>query len=193
MIRERRLTLSSRDITCRKMKIIDVALKYGYNEPGAFTRTFKRFHGITPAQANSDQSLKATLPLKFFIDIKGADQMDFSIRKKEAFTVFGTSFNISLKDGRNFIEVPGFWQEKIGDGTVSELGSEKKERVLMGICYIYDIYQQEFQLFEEDFTFMIAAQTQELLEKLTEKLLVPGLTWAVFPEKGELPGSIQTL
>ena len=29
-------------------KVIDVAMKYGYDSPDSFTKAFTRFHGITP-------------------------------------------------------------------------------------------------------------------------------------------------
>ena len=52
-IRNRRLSLAGRDLQIDGVKVIDVAMKYGYDSPDSFTKAFARFHGITPAQAKS--------------------------------------------------------------------------------------------------------------------------------------------
>ena len=58
-IRNRRLSLAGRDLQTDGVKVIDVAMKYGYDSPDSFTKAFTRFHGITPAQAKSgDGELK---------------------------------------------------------------------------------------------------------------------------------------
>ena len=53
-IRGRRLTLAAADIQAGKGKIIDIALKYGYDSHAAFSRAFSRQFGISPSQARSD-------------------------------------------------------------------------------------------------------------------------------------------
>lgn len=50
-IRCRRLTLSAFDLQSSNAKIIDVAMKYGYNSPDVFTRAFFGMHGVTPKVA----------------------------------------------------------------------------------------------------------------------------------------------
>jgi AraC-like DNA-binding protein len=50
-IRKRRLTQAAVDIQNTDEKIIDIAVKYGYNSAGAFSTAFKDFHGITPSYA----------------------------------------------------------------------------------------------------------------------------------------------
>lgn len=51
-IRCRRLTRSAEDIKNGE-KIIDTALKYGYQSQAAFSRAFTKFHGISPSSARS--------------------------------------------------------------------------------------------------------------------------------------------
>ena len=48
-IRKRRLTQAALDILNTDEKIIDIAVKYGYNSATAFSSAFKNFHGITPS------------------------------------------------------------------------------------------------------------------------------------------------
>ncbi|SFB42628.1 helix-turn-helix domain-containing protein [Clostridium frigidicarnis] len=44
-IRNRRLTLAAEAILSKDLKIVDIALKYGYESPDAFTKAFQRLHG----------------------------------------------------------------------------------------------------------------------------------------------------
>lgn len=50
-IRNRRLALAGNDIIATDEKIIDIAMKYGYDSPDSFTKAFTRFHGVTPSSA----------------------------------------------------------------------------------------------------------------------------------------------
>ncbi len=50
-IRQRKLTLAAQDIQGKDTKIIDIALKYGYESPTAFSRAFSKLFGIAPSSA----------------------------------------------------------------------------------------------------------------------------------------------
>ena len=50
-IRARRMTIAAQELAGSDHKIIDIAMKYGYDSPDSFTKAFQRFHGITPTQA----------------------------------------------------------------------------------------------------------------------------------------------
>ena len=47
-IRARRLTLAAQELIAADAKVIDLALKYGYDTPESFTKAFNRFHGERP-------------------------------------------------------------------------------------------------------------------------------------------------
>jgi AraC family transcriptional regulator len=67
-IRRRRLTLAAFELQNSGVKVIDMALKYGYESPEAFSRAFKKMHGVMPRSArDKGVSLKAYLgyPFKF--------------------------------------------------------------------------------------------------------------------------------
>lgn len=65
-IRLRRMTLAADEIRSRGGKIIDVALKYGYESPAAFSRAFSQWHGMAPSSArNGDAALKAFSKITF--------------------------------------------------------------------------------------------------------------------------------
>ena len=71
-IRNRRLALAGNDLSTGEEKIIDIAMKYGYDSPDSFTRAFTRFHGVTPTTARRDQvMLKSFAPLKIKLLLEG--------------------------------------------------------------------------------------------------------------------------
>ena len=81
-IRKRRLTQAVFDIQNSNEKILDIAIKYGYNSADAFGFAFKAFHGITPSDAKkSDVELKFFYPLvfEFKLSIKGGNDMQSRI------------------------------------------------------------------------------------------------------------------
>ena len=91
-IRNRRLALAGNELAAGETKVIDIALKYGYDSPDSFTKAFNRFHGITPSMARKNGiMLKTFAPLKIKISLEGGYVMDYRITKKEEFTVIGAS------------------------------------------------------------------------------------------------------
>ena len=58
-IRMRRLSLAAEDLTRTKDKVIETALRYGYDTPESFSRAFARFHGLTPTQARRGGNIKS--------------------------------------------------------------------------------------------------------------------------------------
>jgi len=89
-IRRRRLSQAVFDIQDGSEKIIDIALKYCYESPTAFTRAFKELHGTTPLSARKlGISLKTYPPISFLLTIKGVNEMDFRIEKMDSFKIMG--------------------------------------------------------------------------------------------------------
>ncbi|WPK13279.1 helix-turn-helix transcriptional regulator [Lysinibacillus louembei] len=87
-IRRRRLTLAALDLKEQHVKVIDIAIKYGYQSPDAFSRAFQNFHGITPTLAKQpEQNLKAYPRMSFQLTIRGGFEMNYRIVKKESFQV----------------------------------------------------------------------------------------------------------
>ena len=71
-IRLRRLSLAGAELSNGKEKVIDIALKYGYDSPDSFAKAFQKFHGITPSQARVDgKTLKSFSRLSMKISLEG--------------------------------------------------------------------------------------------------------------------------
>ena len=102
-VRRRRLTLAALELQQGNVKVIDVALKYGYDSPVSFSRAFQTLHGITPSEAKrSNMKLKAFPRMSFQISIKGVGEMNYRIVKTEPFKVFGLEEVVSTVGERYF-------------------------------------------------------------------------------------------
>lgn len=75
-MRNRKLSLAGEDLLYSKSKIIEIALKYGYETPESFTKAFSRFHGVTPSEVISfHKCIKCFSPLTIQINVKGGFTM----------------------------------------------------------------------------------------------------------------------
>ncbi|MCD9024716.1 AraC family transcriptional regulator [Cohnella silvisoli] len=184
--RKRKLTLAAQELAMTSSKVLDVALKYGYDSPESFSKAFRKIHGISPSEArNSGVSLKAFPRISFHLSLKGDKDMDYRIVEKEAFTVIGKSIQTTWEDGKQTRQIPKFWEECHRDGTVAKLSSIGNEGNLFGICL-------NMQPEKGDFSYMIACQTDLTSGKEGLSLrTIPASTWAIFPSIGPLPGAIQ--
>lgn len=81
---KRRLTLAGSELVSTDWKIIDIALRYGYDSPDSFTKAFTRFHGATPTSVRKGETIiKAFAPLKIKLTLEGGYTMDYKIVKKK--------------------------------------------------------------------------------------------------------------
>lgn len=121
-IRRRRMSLAAVDLQEKDTKIIDVAAKYGYHSPTAFNRAFQSVHGIAPsAVKNEGVSVKSFPPVSFKITVKGAEEMNYRIEKKETFRIVGVSVPLQKDIEDNFTVIPSKWQEVSMNGTLQRL------------------------------------------------------------------------
>ena len=105
-IRRRRMSVAALDLQKSDAKVIDVAMKYGYESPISFSRAFSKVHGITPKDAKkSGATLKIYPKISFQISIKGEIPMNYRIETKPAFDVFGIETVALHNCGRNHTEM----------------------------------------------------------------------------------------
>lgn len=110
-IRKRRLSLAVSDIHNGE-KIIDVAIKYGFNSGDSFCRAFKNQHNATPI-AVRDLTVPVHIypPVSFHINIKGAEKMNFKIIEREELAVFGFSRKLDVTADNRWKDVHMMWSE----------------------------------------------------------------------------------
>lgn len=71
-IRFRRLTLAGEELASSDVRVIDAALRYGYETPDSFARAFARFHGFLPSEAKRKaEKIRRFLPVFLRIEVQG--------------------------------------------------------------------------------------------------------------------------
>ena len=134
-IRRRKMSLAAAELASGE-KVLDVALKYGYDSPTSFNRAFQKIHGVTPSEAKAGGvSVKAFPPISFKISIKGEAEMNYRIEKKEAFRIIGVSEPLEQEIEKNFETVPKMWQKAAMEGTVLKLSTLIKDepKAILGV------------------------------------------------------------
>lgn len=74
-VRRRKMSLAAEDLKNTGIKVIDLAAKYGYESPEAFTRAFLSFHGMPPTVVRKLGISKTYQPISFQININGGNMM----------------------------------------------------------------------------------------------------------------------
>lgn len=187
-IRNRRLALAGRELLATDEKVIDIALKYGYDTPEGFTRAFTRFHGATPTAVRKGGHVRSFAKLSVSISMKGGNAMDYQIVKKDSFKVLERVEKHSIDDNQNMNTIPDFWTRAHNDGTVKTLLESTPDKTyIFGICYgdaAKDV---------KTFDYSIAALYKDG-SKVPEGFRIneiPARTWAVFECVGAMPDAIQ--
>ena len=109
-LRSRRLYQAAVELTATDSKVIDIALRYGYETPESFTKAFSRFHGSTPSQVRAGRApIRVFLPLQINLTIQGGHQMDFRIAPMFPFRLIG--FQREFSNETAYAQIPKFWDE----------------------------------------------------------------------------------
>lgn len=186
-IRNRKLTLAAQELSIlSNIRVIDVALKYGYNSPESFAKAFRKAHGIQPsAVRQSGVNLKAFPRISFHLSLKGEKEMDYRIIQKDAFKVIGKVIKVSTNGGENLRKIPEFWAQCNSNGTCEKICSIDKRQNMLGIC-------MDFEHDKEQFSYMIAIEdVNDSKDFGFEKREIPAATWAIFTSVGPMPHAIQ--
>lgn len=182
-IRNRRLTLAAQELSVSNVKIIDIALKYGYETPEAFTKAFQRLHGVTPSAAREPGvKLKCFNRLSIQITMKGEKEMNYKVFKKETFKVFGKDFVTNFINDQCYRDIPKFWDECIKEGiwaeTLKTAGKPKD-----GIADGSVLFGHNFENGSMHYMIVCDVTKTEIPDKF-RVLEIPALTWVVFEVEG---------
>ena len=129
-IRNRRLSNAGQEIYLEKDKVIDIAIKYQYNSPTAFSRAFEKFHGIKPSEVKKKpERLKMYTKLHFNENYECNKNIDYKIIEKEELHLYGTY--ILTNDEKIKEDAPKFYcenMEKHGEAPYALVEYHDKER-----------------------------------------------------------------
>ena len=166
-IRARRMTLAAQELSGSGAKVIDIAVKYGYDSPDSFAKAFQRFHGITPSQARESGALLRSLaPLHIRISLEGGNMLDYRIVEKAPFTIVG--IKRPFNSDTSYQEIPRFWDEWLAQG---------ENRPIMGtfgLCL--DMNGKDFDYWIAD----LYLPWKDIPAGCKTRI-IPGSLWAQFP------------
>lgn len=173
-IRRRRMTLAAFDIQTKEVKIMDVALKYGYTSPTAFNRAFQSIHGVAPTVAKAEGTLLEAYPrISFSISVNSGESMKYRIEKKDAIRIVGVRTNLKEDVESNFKIVPEFWNETLQKetyGAICSLNNQYPNGIL-GITS----YENPKEIY-----YYIAASSKEKAPENMLEYTIPSATWVIF-------------
>ena len=178
-IRARRMTLAAQELAGTDGKVIDVALKYGYDSPDSFAKAFHRFHGITPSQAKEPGApLRSMAPLHIKLTLEGGSMLDYRIVERAPFTIVGVKRRFN--SDTSYQDIPKFWTEYM---------TQAEKPSVMGTFGVYrDLNGKAFDYWIADLY-----KPWEEIPDGCETLQIPGSLWAQFPCRGPLPDSLQSV
>lgn len=185
-IRMRRLSLAADELICTKKKIIDIALKYGYDSPESFSRAFTRFHGISPTQARHGGSIRSFSRLSVKLILDGGNFMDYRIVKKDAFKIICKKKQVTKPMGDTATaDISAFWAECSADGTMpilSKYAEFGNLNGILGICF-------SGEMANNGFPYGIGAEYNgaPVTDEGLDIVEIPAYTFAVFQCKGKMP------
>lgn len=185
-IRMRRLSLAGEELSRGNAKIIDVAVKYGYDTSESFSRAFTRFHGIAPSEAKRGGKVKIFTPLSVKLTLTGGSKMDYRIEKRDAFQVVCKRKCVGKPQSANATpDITSLWQEYGADGTLGRITAYIPQnpvmKGLLGICF-------SSELDGERFPYGIGVEYDgRTVDDNFEVVTIPENTYAVFTSRGEMP------
>lgn len=188
-IRRRRLTRAAFDLQSGGEKVLDTALRYGYDSPTSFARAFQQMHGIAPSQAKSNGSgFVSYPPISFQISILGGSAMNYRIEQKEAFRIVGKKIRTTMEEDKGLKEIPEFWGRIHREGLLAQICPlmDTEPAGVLGVCAGSWENQSAFDYY------VGVATTQATPEGMVE-YEVPVATWAMFECVGPMPQAIQQL
>ncbi|NOK61708.1 MAG: AraC family transcriptional regulator [Chloroflexi bacterium AL-W] len=190
-IRRRRMSQAAIELSQSDVKVIDLALKYGYTSPDAFSRAFQEVHGVTPTETRSHgASLKGILPMTFQLTIRGGNEMKYRIVQKEAFHIVGIRRRLSLVHQGVNPEMAAMWR------TLTEADIETLDALadtdpdgLLSATSNFTEGRDEGAMFD----YIIGVATTHTHSDVWHVLPVPTSTWAVFTVRGAFPQALQDI
>ena len=189
-VRMRRLALAGEELLSTDAKVIDVALKYGYDSPESFSRAFTRFHGVSPSAVRKGAAIHSFSRICVKLILTGGSIMEYRIEKKRAAKIICRRREFT-KPGDDYTnrEIPEFWNECGRDGSIQKLCGYIKDSAqfkgLLGVCF-------STEMTDSGFPYGIGAEYDgESDPQNFEIVEIPAYTYAVFTVRGKMPDAFR--
>ncbi|EEL32169.1 AraC family transcriptional regulator [Bacillus toyonensis] len=191
-IRCRRLTLAAFELKDSNAKVIDVAIKYGYNSPDSFARAFQNLHSITPSEARStSHSLKAYSPMTFQLSIQGGNEMNYRIEEKDSFRIIGITKRVPIVFNGVNEEIASMWKSLNPQSiqTLKMLSNVEPNGIISASTNFSEGRMEEKGELDH---YIGVATTKDCPEQFAQ-LEVAASTWAIFEAVGSFPETLQNV
>ncbi len=189
-IRYRRLTLAVADL--QDHRVVDLAVKYGYQSADAFSRAFQSWHGVTPAEARTtNKPLKSFSPMTFQLTIKGGENMNVRIVEKDAFRMIGLKKRVPIIfEGVN-PEIEKMWHSMTPESIqeLKRLSNIEPAGMISASANFSEGRMEE----KGELDHYIGVASTEACPEHFDCLEVQTSTWAVFEAKGQFPDTLQNV
>lgn len=189
-IRFRRLSLAGRELAETQAKVIDVALKYGYETPESFSRAFTRFHGVSPIQAKNGATLRSFSRLSVKLTLSGGTTMDYRVETKEAFDLIVKKKHFPKNTELTTAEISEFWAECSKDGTVERIVRYANDNIfgrnIVGVSFEYEGDDSEFP-----YGIGASCNSISITDSDLSLVRIPAHTYIVFKCVGKMPEAFQ--
>lgn len=191
-IRRRRLSQAMLELHQSNIRVVDLAIKYGYGSADAFSRAFQALHGITPSEArNAPMLLKAFPPLTFQLTVRGSEPLEYRIVEKPAFSIIGIHERIPLLYGGANPKVVALWEQlSVSDlEALLTLSNVEPHGVLDAVLLPCIEEQREGTLID----YYIGVASTHSLSTKWQVLPVCASMWGVFLMRGAFPQSLDEI
>lgn len=151
-IRYRRLSLAGEELIKDNIKIIDLAIKYNYDNATSFSRAFYAFHGIKPSSVDEYTKLKNYPRIIFDENITVNTSIEYDIVSLDELTLYGVYTDTSNATIEN--DAPNFFS-KTEKKYIESLGPVRYGMVSYSDQYreecdkYYCLYEKKIEGFEE--------------------------------------------
>ncbi|MFF4322850.1 helix-turn-helix domain-containing protein [Streptomyces sp. NPDC001568] len=191
-VRRRRMTLAGAEVVAGELRLLDIAVRYGYGSGEAFARAFRSVHGIGPAEARrSGAPLTAQPRMSFRVVVEGSTTMRYRIVEKEAFRIVGRKARVPLMhEGLN--PAAAAHLESLDEQAIvrmKQLADREPEGILSAVVHLTDSREEGAEV---DYWIGAPAGCGATDEELDALDVPPGI-WAVFDNHGPYPSALQQL
>lgn len=162
-IRKRRLSSAGYDLYKTNAKVMEIAIKYQYENATSFSRAFESFHGIKPSLVNKKSKLKNYPRIILNENIKITQELEYEIIELEKKELYGIGIKTDNKNINQ--DAPKFFQEM-----------ENKYKKIHGeIQYGMVTYKDELREYCNGYYILFDKKIDGF-----EKITIPASKWLVF-------------
>lgn len=178
-IRKRKLSRAAYDLVTTNSKVMDIAIKYGYENGTSFSRAFELFHNIKPSEVKNSTNIKDFPRIIFDENIKINNDIEYSVVEMPNLTLYGQRIktnneNINRDAPAFFKEMIAKYQAKYGDIKYGLVMYKDSERMLCDSYYcLYDKPIPDFEKIDipssKWLKFTINSQTAQDIQAMSKK------------------------